>query len=441
MRMRTRWGLLVWSILTMGWSTGAWAQGGGAPPKLDTGDTAFVLLSTALVMLMTPGLALFYGGMVRRKNALATIMQSFICLGLIGIAWVLYGYSLAFGPDKGGLIGGLEWVGLRHVGLEPNPDYAATIPHQAFMMYQAMFAVITPALITGAFAERMKFKTFVVFVMLWFTLVYVPVAHWVWGAGGWLRNLGALDFAGGTVVHISSGVSALVAALLIGRRLHYPSDDMRPHNLTMTLLGTGLLWFGWFGFNAGSALGAGKLSVVAFVATNVAAAAAALAWMFLEWWDRGEPNVLGAASGAVAGLVGITPAAGFVSPVSSIFIGVGAGVACYLAVVKLRPKLGYDDSLDTFGIHGVGGIWGALATGLFASKLVNEAGGNGLFAGNPAQVAIQLVGVVATVVYAGVVGFALLKVLDATMGLRVDEQAEEKGLDLAEHGELAYDPL
>ncbi len=440
MRVRTWWWASAWFLTSMGWSGAAYAQA-GQPPKVDPGDTAFVLLSAALVMLMTPGLALFYGGMVRRKNALATIMQSFICLALVGVAWVVYGYSLAFGPDKGGLIGGLEWVGLRNVGLDPNPDYAPTIPHQAFMIYQAMFAVITPALITGAFAERMKFKAYVVFVCLWSTLVYIPVAHWVWGAGGWLRTLGALDFAGGTVVHITSGVSALVAALLIGKRLHYPSEDMRPHNVTITLCGTGLLWFGWFGFNAGSALSAGKLSVVAFVATNTAAAAAALAWMFLEWWDRGEPNVLGAASGAVAGLVGITPAAGFVSPMSAIVIGLGAGALCYLAVVKLRPMLGYDDSLDTFGIHGVGGVWGALATGLFASKLVNETGNNGLFAGNPAQVLIQLAGVAATVVYAVLISFVLLKALDATMGLRVKEEAEEEGLDLSEHGQLAYDPL
>jgi Amt family ammonium transporter len=441
MRLRIRWFTPAWILASTGWSTAVYAQGGGEPSKLDTGDTAFVLLSAALVMLMTPGLALFYGGMVRRKNALATIMQSFICLGLVGVAWVIYGYSLAFGPDKGGLIGGLEWVGLRNVGLDPNPDYAATIPHQAFMIYQAMFAVITPALITGAFAERMKFKTYVVFVMLWFTLVYVPVAHWVWGAGGWLRTLGALDFAGGTVVHISSGVSALVAAIVIGRRLRYPSDDMRPHDLTMTLLGTGLLWFGWFGFNAGSALSASTLSVVAFVATNTAAAAGALAWMFVEWWDRGEPNVLGAASGAVAGLVGITPAAGFVSPISAVLIGAGAGALCYGAVVKLRPKLGYDDSLDTFGIHGVGGIWGALATGLFASKLVNAAGNDGLLAGNPAQLAVQLAGVAATVAYAALITLVLFKVLDATMGLRVKEQEEEEGLDLSEHGEVAYDQL
>ena len=440
MHLRTRWWAPAWVLTSIGWSSTVYAQGGD-PPRVDAADTAFVLLSTALVMLMTPGLALFYGGMVRRKNALATIMQSFICLGLVGVAWVVYGYSLAFGPDKGGLIGGLEWVGLRNVGLDPNPDYASTIPHQAFMIYQAMFAVITPALITGAFAERMKFKTYVVFVILWFTLVYIPVAHWVWGAGGWLRSLGALDFAGGTVVHITSGISALVAALLIGKRLRYPSEDMRPHNVTITLLGTGLLWFGWFGFNAGSALSAGKLSVVAFVATNTAGAAAALAWMFLEWWDRGEPNVLGAASGAVAGLVGITPAAGFVTPISAIVIGLGAGALCYLAVMKLRPALGYDDSLDTFGIHGVGGVWGALATGLFASKLVNEAGANGLFAGNPIQVLIQLAGVVATVGYAALITFVLLKVLEATLGLRVKEAAEEEGLDLSEHGQLAYEPF
>jgi ammonium transporter, Amt family len=438
MRMRTRTPAPLMVLALLGCSAAAYAQGDAAP-KIDSGDTAFVLISAALVMLMTPGLALFYGGMVRRKNALATIMQSFICLGLIGVAWVVYGYSLAFGPDKGHFIGGLEWLGLSGVGLDPNPDYAPTIPHQAFMIYQAMFAVITPALITGAFAERMKFKTYVVFIMLWFTLVYVPIAHWVWGAGGWLHNLGALDFAGGTVVHISSGMSALVAALVMGKRRGYPGEDMRPHNLTMTLLGTGLLWFGWFGFNAGSALAAGKISTVAFVATNTATAAAALMWMILEWVDRGEPTVLGAASGAVAGLVGITPAAGFVSPMNSIWIGIGAGIFCYLAVVKLKPKLGYDDSLDTFGVHGVGGSWGAIATGLFAAKAVNDAGNNGLFSGNPGQVVTQIIGVGATIVWAVVLTFVMLKVLDATMGLRVKDHDEEEGLDISQHGELAYD--
>jgi Amt family ammonium transporter len=426
-------------LALMGLGSAVFAQEGGPPPEINSGDTAFVLVSAALVMLMTPGLALFYGGMVRRKNALATIMQSFICLGLVSVVWVLYGYSLAFGPDRGGFIGGLEWFGLHGVGAEPYGDYSTTIPHQAFMVFQMMFAIITPALITGAFAERMNFKAYVVFVLLWLTVVYIPIAHWVWGVGGWLRNLGALDFAGGTVVHISSGMSALVAALVIGRRKGYPGEEMRPHNLTMTLLGTGLLWFGWFGFNAGSALGAGSLATTAFVTTNTAAAAATLAWVLLEWVHRGEPTVLGAASGAVAGLVGITPAAGFVSPMSAILVGFGAGVFCYLAVVKLKPKLGYDDSLDTFGIHGVGGTWGALATGLFASKLVNSAGNDGVFAGNPGLLVTQLIGVAATAIYAIVLTFVMLKVLDATMGLRVKEHAEEEGLDISQHGELAYD--
>src|SRR5688572_22969968 len=303
-----------------------------APPKIDSGDTAWVLMSSALVLLMTaPGLALFYGGMVRQKNALGTLMQSFIILALISIQWVLWGYSLAFGPDKGGIIGGLEWVGLRGVGQTPNADYAATIPHQAFMLFQMMFAVITPALITGSFAERKKFSTFIVFILAWATLVYDPLAHWVWGVGGWLRNLGALDFAGGTVVHISSGVSALAAAIVIGKRRGYGHQPMPPHNLPMTVMGAALLWFGWFGFNAGSALGANGLAAHAFMTTNTATAAAVLGWMFTEWASRGKPTALGAASGAVAGLVAITPAAGFVTPMASIVIGALAGVFCYTA--------------------------------------------------------------------------------------------------------------
>ena len=409
-----------------------------AAPKIDSGDTAWVLMSSALVLLMTaPGLALFYGGMVRQKNALGTLMQSFVVLALISVQWVLWGYSLAFGPDKGGIIGGLDWLGLRGVGAAPNPDYAATIPHQAFMLFQMMFAVITPALITGAFAERKKFSTFIVFILAWATLVYDPLAHWVWGVGGWLRERGALDFAGGTVVHISSGVSALAAALIIGKRKGYGHQPMPPHNLPMTVMGASLLWFGWFGFNAGSALAANGLAAHAFTTTNTATAAAALGWMLTEWNSRGKPTVLGAASGAVAGLVAITPAAGFVTPMASIFIGALAGVLCYTAC-NLKAKLGYDDSLDVVGVHGVGGTWGALATGLFATKLVNDAGGDGLLYGNPKQLGIQFLAVVVTWVLAFVMTAVILKVLDAMMGLRISEEDEQAGLDLSQHSETAY---
>ena len=409
-----------------------------APPKIDTGDTAWVLISTALVLAMTaPGLALFYGGMVRSKNALGTIMQSFIILCLISLQWVLWGYSLAFGPDKGHLIGGLEWFGLNGVGLEPNADYAATVPHQAFMIFQMMFAVITPALITGAFAERIKFSSFLVFTLLWATFIYDPLAHWVWAVGGWVRNLGALDFAGGTVVHISSGCSALACAIVLRKRLGYGKENMSPHNLPMTVLGASMLWFGWFGFNAGSAVASGALSTSAFVVTNTATATAALAWMIVEWMYRGKPTVLGAASGAVAGLVAITPASGFVGPMASIMIGLGAGVFCYLAVLW-KSRLGYDDALDVVGIHGVGGIWGALATGLFASKAINAAGADGLFYGNPAQLGIQAVAVLVSVVFAFVGTFVILKLVDGLMGLRVSDEEERMGLDLSQHEERAY---
>ena len=409
-----------------------------APPKIDSGDTAWMLTSSALVLLMTaPGLALFYGGLVRRKNALGTIMHSFIILALITVQWALWGYSLAFGPDRGGIIGSLAWVGLRGVGLDPNPDYGATVPHQAFMVYQMMFAVITPALITGAFAERMKFSSFLVFTLLWATFIYDPLAHWVWAVGGWMRNMGALDFAGGTVVHISSGVSALAAALIIGRRQGYPQQPMAPHNLTMTVTGASLLWFGWFGFNAGSAIAANALATSAFVVTHLATAAATLAWMVAEWSSRGKPTVLGAASGAVAGLVAITPASGFVGPMPAIIIGVGAGVFCYSACI-LKARLGYDDSLDVVGVHGIGGTWGALATGLFASKAVNSAGADGLFFGNPGQLGIQAVAVLATWVFAFVGTIILLKIVDAIMGLRVSQDEEQVGIDLSQHDENAY---
>src|SRR3984893_9482128 len=399
---------------------------------IDKGDTAWVLICTAFVLLMTaPGLALFYGGMVRQRNVLATLLQSFVALALISIQWVLFGYSLAFGPDHGGLIGGLDWIGLRGVGPGPS-SYAPTIPHQAFMLFQMMFAVITPALITGAFAERKKFTAYLLFTLLWATLVYDPLAHWVWAEGGFLRKLGALDFAGGTVVHLSSGTSALVCALVIGKRRGYPKTPMPPHNLPLTLIGAGLLWFGWFGFNAGSALEASGLAANAFLATNTGAAAAALGWMFAECSLRGKPPALGTASGAVAGLVVITPACGFVGPLAAIIIGGIGGALCFSAC-HLKSKLGYDDSLDVVGVHGVGGIWGALATGLFASKAINSAGTDGLFFGNPKRLAIQATAVVASVSLPFVGSLVLLKVTDLLIGLRVDEDAEQTGLDLSEH--------
>lgn len=406
--------------------------------KLDTGDTTFVLVSAALVMLMTPGLALFYGGMVRTKNALSTIMQSFFIIGLVSVQWVLFGYSLAFGPDINHFIGSLDWVALNGVGQEANADYAATIPHQAFMIFQAMFAVITAGLITGAFAERMKFGAFVVFTLIWTTVVYDPMAHWVWGVGGWIRELGVLDFAGGTVVHIISGVSGLVIALVIGKRRGYGSEVMMPHHLPMTVIGASLLWFGWFGFNAGSALGANGLAASAFVVTHVAAAAATVSWVFTEWMYHGKPTILGAASGCVAGLVAITPAAGFVSLIPSLIIGLAAGIICFLAVAVIKPKLGYDDSLDAFGVHGIGGTWGAIATGLFASKAVNPAGADGLFYGNAGQLTTQLIGVGVSWVFAAVMTFIILKVIGMFMEVRTNAEQEVQGLDITEHGERGY---
>jgi Amt family ammonium transporter len=404
---------------------------------MNTGDTAFVLVSSALVMLMTPGLALFYGGMVRGKNVLGTIMQSYIILALITLEWVLWGYSLSFGPDHGGIIGGLDWFGLRGVGMEPHETYGPTIPHYAFMIFQCMFAVITPALITGAFAERMKFISFLLFTVLWATFVYNPLAHWVWSSGGWMAKMGALDFAGGTVVHISSGVSALAAALFVGRRLGYGSTAYIPHNLPMTITGAALLWFGWFGFNAGSALAANGLAASAFVVTHIASAVAAFSWLLVEWIHRGKPTTLGAASGAVAGLVAITPGSGFVGPVSAILIGGVAGMICYGGVM-LKGKLRYDDSLDVVGIHGLGGTWGALATGLFASKTVNPAGSDGLFFGYPGQLGIQFVAVVATIVFAFVMTLIILKVVDWVAGIRVSDDEEERGMDMSLHDEKGY---
>ncbi len=406
-------------------------------PKIDTGDTAWMLTSSALVLAMVmPGLALFYGGLVRGKNVLGTIMHSFIILCLVSLIWILWGYSLAFGPDRGGLVGGLDWIGLNGVGGDPHPTYGPTIPHQVFMLFQLMFAAITPALITGAFAERMRFSALLVFALLWSTLIYSPLAHWIWG-GGWLAKMGALDFAGGAVVHISSGFSALACALILGRRQGFGTANLAPHNLPMTLLGTGLLWFGWFGFNAGSALGANALAGSAFLATNTAAAAAALSWMTAEWVQRGKPTVLGATSGAVAGLATVTPASGFVGPFSALLIGLVAGTVCYAAVVW-KGRFGYDDSLDVVGIHGVGGAIGILATGLFASKLINSGGADGLFFGNPALLGVQALTVGVSVVFAFVGTLILLKVIDWTVGLRIDAEEEQRGLDLSQHEERAY---
>jgi Amt family ammonium transporter len=405
---------------------------------VNAADTAWLLVSSALVMLMTPGLALFYGGMVRRKNFLSTIMMSFAILALVGILWVVYGYSLSFGPDKWGIIGGLDWVGLRQVGQEPSSIYATTVPHLAFMIFQAMFAIITVALITGAVVERMKFSALMVFSVLWLTFVYSPVAHWVWGSGGWLARLGALDFAGGTVVHINAGASALALAWLLGPRRGYrEKEPMEPNNIPMVVLGAGLLWFGWFGFNAGSALTSGGLAASAFVATNTAAATAAFTWMLLSWIHR-RPSLLGAATGAIVGLVAITPAAGFVSPVMGIPIGVGAAVACYYAMLLRARKMGIDESLDVWACHGIGGTWGALATGIFASVAVNSAGANGLIFGNALQLAKQLLAVGVVWAFAFGMTLGLGKLVDVTMGLRVSPTEETVGLDISQHGERAY---
>jgi len=405
---------------------------------VDTGNTAWLLISTALVWLMTPGLALFYGGMVRRKNLLATMMMSFAIIAMVSVLWVLYGYSLSFGPDKGGIIGGLDWLGLKNVGQAPSSVYATTVPHLAFMAFQSMFAIITVALITGAVVERMKFSALLIFSALWLTLVYCPVAHWVWGSGGWLAKLGALDFAGGTVVHINAGVSALALALVMGPRKGFKEKEpMEPNNIPMVVLGAALLWFGWFGFNAGSALTSGGLASSAFVATNTSAAAAAITWMILSWIYR-RPSVLGAATGAVVGLVAITPAAGFVSPVMGIPIGVGAGAVCYYAMLLRAKKMGVDESLDVWACHGIGGTWGALATGIFASVAVNPAGANGLIFGNAMQLARQLLGVAVVWGFAFGVTWVVAKIVDVTIGLRVSATEETVGLDISQHGERAY---
>jgi ammonium transporter, Amt family len=405
---------------------------------MNTGDTAFVLISSALVMFMTPGLALFYGGMVRAKNVLGTLMQSMFALGLVSILWIVIGYTLAFGPDHGGLIGGLDFLGFAGVGQEPNADLAATVPHIAFATFQLMFAIITPALITGAFAERMKFTGYVAFTALWLLVVYAPMAHWVWAPGGWIRELGALDFAGGTVVHINAGIAALAAVLVIGKRRGFGKEAFVPHNLTLTMLGAGILWFGWFGFNAGSALGANGLAASAFLVTNVGAAAGACGWALVDATKERKSTTLGAASGAVAGLVAITPAAGFVTPLSAIAIGLVAGVGCAYAV-RLKFRFGYDDSLDVVGVHLVGGLLGALLVGVFADLAVNPAGADGLIAGGGlVLLGKQFVAVGATISFSFAVTFGILKLVQATIGLRVTEAEEITGVDLTQHSEAGY---
>jgi Amt family ammonium transporter len=402
-------------------------------------DTMFVLFSAALVMLMTPGLAFFYGGMVRRKNILSVLMQCFAALCLLSVQWILFGYSLSFAPGNG-FWGGLSWMGLRGVGFEPFAAYSSTIPNQVFMIFQAMFAVITPALIIGAFAERIKFSAFLVFTLLWATFVYDPLCHWVWGSGGWLKQLGVLDFAGGIVVHTSAGIAALVTTIFIGKRRnleHAPS----PHNLPFVVLGTGLLWFGWFGFNAGSALAVNSVAVNAFIVTNTAAASAGLSWALLEWIRNGKPTIFGIVTGSIAGLATVTPASGFVSPVSGLVIGILASIMCFIGVAIIKPRFGYDDTLDAFGVHGIGGILGTLATGLFASKVINSAGANGLFYGNSKQLLLQALGVLVAVGYTFVATCIIYKFVDIFFGMRVKEKDETVGLDLTQHHERAYTVL
>jgi ammonium transporter, Amt family len=406
---------------------------------MNSGDTAWVLTASALVLLMTiPGLAFFYGGLVRRKNVLSILMQCFIIVCVISLQWVLFGYSLAFGPDFHGIIGNLDWAGLKGVGALPNKDYAATIPHSVFMIFQAMFAIITPALIIGAYAERVKFPAFLLFTLLWATFVYDPLAHWVWGTGGWLKAMGGLDFAGGIVVHVSSGISALVLALLLGKRVGYNHKPIRPHNLPFTVLGAALLWFGWFGFNAGSALAADGIAANAFVTTHTATAAAGLAWALIEWWHNGTPTILGTATGAVAGLVAITPACGFVNPMNAMFMGIIVALVCYTAVAVIKGKLGYDDSLDAFGVHGVGGTVGTILTGVFAQKAMNAAGADGLLFGNIHQFLVQCFMLVVAVGFAAIMTFIIFKVVDAIIGMRVEEKNELIGLDLTQQSEAAY---
>lgn len=426
--------IMIAISLLLGLPGTVWA----AENSIDPGNTAFILLCSALVMFMTPGLALFYGGMVRKKNVLSILMQCFTVLAIVSVQWVLAGYTLAFGSDHGGLIGSLEFLGLQGMAIYSS---AGSIPPLAFVGFQLMFAVITGAIICGSFAERMNFTAFVIFILLWTTLVYDPLAHWVWG-GGWLGELGALDFAGGSVVHISSGVSGLVAALVLGRRVGHEKEGIVPHNLPMTITGASLLWFGWFGFNAGSALAADGLASLALLVTNTCAATAALSWVATEWMHHGKPTVFGSVSGAVAGLVAITPAAGFVSPLASIIMGLLVGPICYLAISRMKEKLAYDDSLDAFGIHGVGGTFGALATGVFASTAVNPAGADGLLAsGGIHLLAVQSIAVAATYIFAGIMTFLILKFIQRFLPLRVSNSEEEAGLDISLQGEVAYNQV
>lgn len=439
--MKTKLGLVGLMIMQMVEMVSGQEASAAVAPSINSGDTSWILMGAAMVMLMTPGLAFFYGGLVRRKNILSVLMQCFMILCLVTIQWVLFGYSLAFGPDIKGLIGSLRWAGLSGVGANAHAVYMPTVPHQAFMIFQAMFAVITPALIIGAFAERMRFFPFCVFTLLWVTLVYCPIAHWVWadqGLLGTFGGIGALDFAGGTVVHINAGMAALAATLVLGRRQGAPAKISPPHNLPFAVLGAGLLWFGWFGFNSASAGSSGQLAAGAFVATHVSAATAGIAWALLDVIFNSRATVLGIITGIVAGLVAITPAAGFVTPMGAIGIGIGAGVACYIFVSVLKPLFGYDDALDAFGVHGIGGIWGALATGIWATKLVNPAGADGLLHGNLVQLWIQLKAVLATMAYSFVVSFVLLKLVNLVCGLRASEENERIGLDLSEHREVGY---
>ena len=406
--------------------------------NLNGADMAFIIFSAALVMLMLPGLSLFYGGLVKSKNVLSITMQNYTALFVISILWILVGYTLAFGPDHGGIIGGLDWSFLSNVGIEPNADYAATIPHLLFVIFQMMFAVITVAVISGSVAERMKFSAFILFVILWSTLVYSPIAHWVWGNGGWLKNLGVLDFAGGNVVEINSGISGLVAAIVIGKRRKTAPD---PHHIPMAILGGGLLWFGWFGFNAGSALAINGVAVNSFLTTNTSAAAGAISWIVLEWIFNKKPTALGSISGAIAGLVAITQGAGFVTPLSAIIIGFIGGIVSFFAIVFLKRKIGYDDALDAFGCHGIVGIWGAIATGLFSTKSVNASGADGLFYGNADLLKVNMIAAFSCAMYAAVATFVILKAISLVTKLRTDKEEESLGLDYSLHGEEAYNGL
>ncbi len=404
--------------------------------QISAGDTAWILVCCSLVLLMTPALALFYGGMVRRKNVLSTLTLSYIFMALIGVQWILYGYSLAFGSDIGGLIGGLNFLGFQGVGAAPNPDYSKTIPHTLFAAFQMMFAVITPALITGAFVERVKFKGFLLFSLLWATLVYDPLCHWVWGQGGWLKTMGVLDFAGGTVVHIAAGFSALAFAMVIGPRKGYGNSPIEPNNIPLTVLGAGLLWVGWFGFNAGSALAANGVAVNALLTTNTSAATAGLVWMMLTWLD-GRPSTLGIATGMVVGLAAVTPASGYITPLAAMVVGAVAAPLCYYTM-RFRERRKLDESLDVWACHGMSSVWGMIAAGLFATVSVNADGANGLFFGNPGQIGVQILAVIVTIVFSFVVTYILAKLLNASIGLRVTPMEEEVGLDISSHGERSY---